>query len=365
LIEAYAYIDADTRKATDKKLTRLYRTSVIDDYRVVVTIEYTIIPTHGFKLTTTAGGKGIICSIMKSEEMPVDADGNRADIIMENPSVVSRMNPGVLYEQYFGCIARDVSKDIKQMFGLDRNAKVSEADANRIVKGIQLNNPELIQSGINHYLSLYRLVSNTMYDYYSSSSLDVSLHHLTCILNDGIYLHMPVDSDIEYSLAVDECEKTFNTVYGPVSFTDKSGNRVVTKYPVRIGPVYMLLLEKISDDGSSVSSAKLSATGIITTISKNEKFTLPIKEAAIRVIGETEGRIYASYLKSPEGTIEALSRNMDPLSHAEVMRSILKADNPTNIERAVDRSMVGYNGNKALLLTKSILGVIGVKLVNK
>jgi hypothetical protein len=176
---------------------------------------------------------------------------------------------------------------------------------------------------------------------------------------------MPVDTDIEYSLAVDECEKTFNTVYGPVSFIDKAGNKVVTKFPVRIGPVYMLLLEKISDDGSSVSSAKLSATGIITTISKNEKFTLPIKEAAIRVIGETEGRIYASYLKSPEGTIEALSRNMDPLSHAEVMRSILKADKPTNIERAVDRTAVGYNGNKALLLTKSILGVIGVKLVNK
>jgi hypothetical protein len=55
LIEAYAYIDADIKKPSDKKLTKSYRTSVMDDYKIDFTIEYEIRPTLGFKLTTLVG----------------------------------------------------------------------------------------------------------------------------------------------------------------------------------------------------------------------------------------------------------------------------------------------------------------------
>jgi hypothetical protein len=294
--------------------------------------------------------------------MPRDSDGNSADIIMDNASVISRMNPGVQYEIYFGSVARDVTKDIKQMFGMDRNAVISEKDAEAMVYDCTTNAVEVAK---NHYLTLYRIVSNEMYDFYSTCSHQDTLDHLVSILTEGIFLYMPVTTSIEYSVAVKECEEAFRTIYGPVTFVGSTGKLITTKKKIRIGPTYMLLLEKISDDGSSVSSAKLAANGIITTVSKNEKFTLPIKEAAIRIIGETEGRIFASYLKTEEATAELLDRNFSPITHAEVMRSILAADTPTNIDRVVDRSVVGFNGNKALQIVKSLLSVIGVRLVRK
>jgi DNA-directed RNA polymerase beta subunit len=41
-----------------------------------------------------------LCQIAKPEDMPVDQNGNRADIIMDPNSTVSRMNLGRVYEMY-------------------------------------------------------------------------------------------------------------------------------------------------------------------------------------------------------------------------------------------------------------------------
>ena len=48
---------------------------------------------HGFKLTGRFGNKGVVSKIIPDEECPVDAEGFRADIIIDPVSVFNRMNP--------------------------------------------------------------------------------------------------------------------------------------------------------------------------------------------------------------------------------------------------------------------------------
>jgi len=359
LVESYALTDIENKKANEKKITKTYRTATLDDYRIEFTIEFTITPTIGYKLTSLLGGKGVICSVRKASEMPRDSDGNVADIIMERDSVISRMNPGVLYEQFFGAVARDVTKDIKEIFGLGRNEFISLGRARELVGG-----SGALDRGVGHLLSLYELTSTEMFKYYSSCGGEIIKEHLAAVLNDGIYLYMPINSDLEYSVCVEEINKRFNLVYGPITFM-RNDVLKTTKKNIRIGPVYLLLLEKVADDGSSVSSSKLSANGIITIPLRSDKFSSNIKNSAVRVLGESEQRIIVSSAKSELGALEIFDRNVSPSTHREVVKSILMADKPTDIKMCVDRSVNPVGGNRALLMVKSILTSLGIKITKK
>ena len=53
--------------------------------------------------------------------MPVDEDGNVADIVSSPDSVPGRMNLGRLYIPYFAAAARDIRKELLEMIGYPRN----------------------------------------------------------------------------------------------------------------------------------------------------------------------------------------------------------------------------------------------------
>lgn len=357
LIESYAITDNDNKKHNDRKLTKTYRTATLDDYRIEFTIEYELTPTIGFKLTNLLGGKGVICSVKKANEMPMDADGNVADIIMERDSIISRMNPGILYEQYFNAAARDVSKDVRQMFSLQRDKTLPLEVALQITQA----NPAITKQAMDYVLGLYEYSSKEMFNYYSKASDSVILNHIAHIIHEGIYLYMPIDTELEYSHCVNELEKRFNFIYGPVSF-DHEGKRITTKAKARIGGVSMLLLEKVSRDGSSVSSAKLSANGIITISLRSDKFSSATKNSAVRLLGESETRVLSSVTKTQQAALEMFDRQVSPGTHRSVIKSILTAQTPTNIENCVDRKHTAYGGNRALLLVKSVFTSMGIKL---
>lgn len=59
----------------------------------------------GFKLTNRHGGKGVIGAIFEDDEMPVDVDGVRADLIVASAGVIPRMNVEQKYEHELNFIA--------------------------------------------------------------------------------------------------------------------------------------------------------------------------------------------------------------------------------------------------------------------
>ena len=290
--------------------------------------------------------KGVICKIMKPEDMPVDKDGNRADIIMDPNATISRMNLGRLYEQYFNGASRDVVKRISQVL-----------DVHSVMTAPQ----EVIDQQFEYLTQYYSCYSVRMESWFRNNAID-KRKHLKRILQDGIYLYMPPDNEKEIRGIVKELEAKFPQTYGPVTYVGNSGNRVTTKNPVRIGSLYIMLLEKTGDDWTAVSSGMLQHFGVLAPIPKSLRYAKPSRTQAIRAIGETEARIYASYV-GPEITVDILDRNNSVTSHEAVVDSILSAPFPTNIDNAVDRKVVPMGNSRPLQIVKHIGSCAGWSFV--
>ena len=354
VVEALAVLDNDPQK-----ITKLYRKAPIDEYRIEFVIEYEIEPTIGYKLTCISGGKGVIVHIEEPENMPVDENGNRADIVMDSFSTISRMNLGRLYEQYINSASRDV------VVKITRDLQVNKDDRTLASKLAKMENTdfELIDRSWNYLMDYYRILSPKMYIIFTDGEYkEKRTKHLAEIIKNGIYLYMPPSNEPENDEIIKKLEQHFRPTYGPVSYVGTSGNRVVTKKPVRIGSMYILLLEKTGDDWTAVSSGKLQHFGVLSQVTNNDKFSQPSRNQAIRALGESEVRIYCSYCGS-KTTADILDRNNSPITHNQILHSILSADKPTNIQSVVNRKVNPIGRSKPLLLVNHTAEMSGFRFI--
>ena len=74
--------------------------------RIIFKIERVEKSTVGDKLANSHGGKGVITSIEKFENMPVTPWGQPVDIILNPIAIINRMNPSTMFEMYTGLIAK-------------------------------------------------------------------------------------------------------------------------------------------------------------------------------------------------------------------------------------------------------------------
>lgn len=350
IVEAMVYLDHPIRGGKQPPLQWEYRKTPLDDYRIEFVIEYTMLPVKGSKLTCLNGGKGVICKIEKTENMPVDEEGNRADLIIDPTSVVSRTNLGKLFEHYLDAAARDVTRRVRRMLGLE---PMRQHHALKAIKALDAQDPQRVASAYEYLLGFYRIISDEQYDFFARRSHEEQLEHLADIVDQGVYLFYPTHNQKEDVDIIKEVQKHYPPVYGPVTYVGNSGQRVTTKKPVRIAPLYIMLLEKIADDWSCVNSGKLQHLGLLAPITKPEKHHKPWHNSPVRNIGETEARIYAGYC-GREAIAEMLDRNNNPIAHKAIVKKILSEEKPTAIKEAVDRSLIPLGGSKALQLFKHI-----------
>lgn len=356
VVEALAAIDQDPQR-----IVKLYRQAPLDDWRVDFVIEYNITPTIGFKLTDTHGGKGVICYIAEPEEMPIDEAGNRADVVMDPNSTISRMNLGRLYEQYINAASRDVTTRVRALLGVEPKdhslcMHLQEMEANR---------EDRFEKAWNYLMGYYAVVSPKMHIWFNGGGYkEHRSKHLADVVKDGVYLYFPPDNDPESEQIITDLEKHYRPTYGPVSYIGYNGQRVITKNPVRIGSVYMILLEKIADDWTAVSSGKLQHFGVLSQVTNTDKFSQPTRTQAIRAWGESEVRIGVSYV-GPYFVADMLDRNNNPATHREILANLLSAEQPTNVAQLVDRNKIPMGGSKSLQLVKHIAEVGGWKFINR
>ena len=345
----------------DSKVQRIglkYKQVPLDTYRVEFIVEQTIKPNIGFKLCGIYGNKGVICKIEEPENMPVAQNGVRADIIMDGNSVVNRMNPGVVMEQYLNTASYDINERLKKLANYNTKGKRPIVQVTELFN----NNIDLFNSVYNKLMEYYSLVSIKMFNKLSKLENEGKIEHLASCFEKGIYLYIPTDYEEEFHKVTKALENDpiFKPTYGPVTYIGNSGIKCTTKYPIRIGSAYMLLLEKIADDGSAVSSGKLQTHGLLAKLSKLDKNAQPIKNQAVRAIGETEGRIIISYV-GERATAEIMDRNNNPFSHKQVVYNIISADKPTNIDSLINRETNPFGKTKPLELVKHIAQCAGYK----
>lgn len=359
VVNALAVVRETPQKGIQyQKVHKLYRKAPIDTYRVEFVVEYTITPTTGFKLTDRHGGKGVICHIAEPHEMPVDAAGNRADIVMDPNSTVSRMNLGRLYEHLFNAFSRDLHKELCARFGTE--PKLSPM----IYKSVLDSAPEeVVQSAYSRLLRYYQLLSPYMHAWYAQGLVEETPREiLTHVLTHGIYLYMPTNNPPEYAQVASILRKEFPLTKTPVRYTGYSGNSVVTKKPVLIGSMYIILLEKTGDDWSAISSGRFQNFGVLAQQTRADKNSTPTRHQAVRGYGEAETRIVASYC-GPEVVAEQMDRNNNPTTHAEITRNLFLAEHPTNVEDLVDRRVHPFGRSKPLQLVKHLLMCAGARFV--
>lgn len=363
VVEAISVVGKNSQSPSES-IKKLYRQAPLDDWRVEFVIEYEITPTIGFKLTDCFGGKGVICKICEPHEMPVDEEGNRADIIVSPESTVSRMNYGRLYEPFINAASRDVMKRIVNKLGVDR------ADPEwMLVKkltALEVENPALVDEVWNYLMGYYAITSPLQHGWFQTGTYTrPRVEHLASVIHncvEGLQLFLPPENDPGYIPMVRAIQEHYPPVYGPVTYVGNSGRKVVTKRPVRIGSVYMIILEKIADDWTAVSSGKLQHFGVLSQVTNADKYAAPTRTQAIRAWGEAEVRIAVSYA-GPRITADILDRNNNPFTHKHILENLLRAEKPTALQSVVNRKEVPLGGSKPLQLVRHVAQCGGWRFV--
>ncbi len=347
LVEAMAYIGMENIVALKNfpgranllklKIDKKYRRSDVDDWSVDVAMEYDVVPDIGFKFTDCHGGKGVVCGLWPDHLMPVDTEGNRAEIIMDGDSTIKRMNIGRVYEQYLNACSRDVSKHIRIMVANDPKDGYAKA--------------------WDYAIKYYSIVSPRMVDLLTSKKYTPGpKSHIDAIIKDGIYLWMPTDNPVDSVEMINQLVAEFDICFGPVTYADG----FVTDRNVLIGSMYVLLLEKTGSDWAGVGSAKLQHFGVPAKVTNADKYSSPGRNQPVRILGEAEIRLLNAIVGS-DVCMELLDQSNSPATHKEIVKNILEAESPTTMELMVDRKQIPLGNSRSLLFVKHVLECGGIK----
>ena len=350
LVEAYTILETSKENARIKKS---YRKEDLDIYRAEFVIEYLIKPTKGFKLTDRHGAKGVISKIMvrPDDEMPVDEDGNRADIILDPASTVSRLNIGRLYERYFGAASRKAKQLLIKRINNRSIEEITDDEVKQIFK-------ENVLDFLKHFeTDQYRIFKEA----FDSNSIKEMREAIEEIVKEEFYIYYHNEVEKKAWEIVLELENSkFKPPYGPVEYME-NGKKYRTKDSVMIAPMHFILLNKIADDAMATASAKVNQFGLPIGVSKFDKYRLPWRNSPVRFLGEAETRVFASY-GGRELLAELRDRAASIDTHSKLYSNILASDKPSNIDEVVDRNEQKFGSDKALELMMALFNSVGLDL---
>lgn len=329
---------ANFKDSSQFTVQRVLNKVPLDDFNISIKYAYTKVPTIGYKITDTHGTKGVIVDIRPKADMPCNSEGVHADVIKDPLSVIKRSNGGQIYEQW------------------TNNASFQAAKR-------ALSLPSW-QDAFDELMRYYRAASPYMY-YHCKEILNDDHKrkaHVEEVQKDGIYLRIPPNSPNIGMQQVRDIEANHPSFIGPVTYRGNSGRMITTKRPVVIATKYMMLLDKTGEDWSAVSIAKRQHHGIVSQLSRADKYLGPNRESAVRFGGESEVRLMGSVMES-DAVAEVLDRTNSLATSEHINYNLLEAEQPTNIQSLVNRKVVPRGQARPLQLMKHLVGCAGSRFV--
>lgn len=351
IVESYVMTNRPIA-GVDKSVKILHRKAPIDEYRVEFTVEYEVTPTIGFKITDRHGTKGVIVKVVDESEMPRDVNGRVVEIILAPDSVVGRTNLGRLYEHYFASAAEDVTDRIRKMLHGSREPSNFKTET---------VSEEKFEEAYGYMLHYFKQFSKRQYEEYRDLPRHERIEALNIVMHDYITNYVPIDNDITLLEAVSNIQKEIKPTYEPVTFLGRDGKWKKTNRPVRVASMYFMLLDKIADDYSSASSAKRQQSGILTSISRSEKYSRPFRETPTKVISEPDGRIYSAHLH-PAALPEMMDMANNPETERLILKTIMTTDKPSGIYQIIDRDVHPYGGHRPLQMMQHMFNCVGMEM---
>jgi putative transposon-encoded protein len=268
-------------------------------------------------------------------------------MIFDGIARFSRQNLGGVYEPYLNASKRDLLVEIKELLDI-------KYDGTPV-------NPEYIRKHPNfdyckaRLLRWYEIVVPHVHQWFITGAYRKPFEeHLKAVIEEGVIrIHFPPDNQAYGPEMAARLREEFKTVYGPVTYIGNSGKVRKTKNKVRIGSMYIIILEKTGDDWTAVSSGKFQNFGVLAPITSRDKYTSPTRNQAIRAFGDAEVRILITSI-GPLSTAEIMDRNNNIPTHREICRSILMSMRPSHIDVAVDRNKHPLGNARPLQLVKHL-----------
>lgn len=346
---------------------KMVASSVLSEWYVTLTYECDIIPGYGQKVTGCSGNKSVITAVDEDENAYTDKDGNRADFVHDNLSVIKRTNSFAVYEPGLNSMLRDVSRYALQSIGFDRRPTTEQR---RAIETCSLTDEQYkIAVGIyDEYLScgliMHRLLFwKDMLENPTDYKKDIAIF----LLEDKQFNYLPINNPYETPMVLNMMLDKFEDIiiYDKLTFKYE-GKMKETVGRVLVGSAYIMVLDKPGTDYQAVSSSPVNHYGLSAKISSGDKQKYPIRLQPTRTAGNDEEALHCKVNDSGDTALHANVRdyNDNPISHAELIRNIIKT--PTeNPAIGVDRNVVPMGGGVASSIAKHLLQCKGIVFKNK
>lgn len=351
------------------KVTNSYRGVPLDTWRVEITFKYQSIPNKGYKITDIDGDKSVVVEVVDDEDMPVDANGVVADIVVDPNSRWNRMTPASPIEMAISATGRDLGKRLQERFGWDKNVQLTEEEISSRV--FDTRYADVVVDCHNELLEFYKVVAPLQYqDLTSPEFIDANpdhmYNHVSSVLFDhmyGLYLYFPPNNPVHIPTMLREMRKRWPPFITPVRFRGRDGKMKVSRESMMIASSYYITLEKTAEDGwMATSSAKLHAYGTTARLGNHDKYDSPGRANPVRV-GESEIRLEGATVGGDIIADKADASN-NPLAHKFALRNLLTAEFASNIDVLVDRNVIPVGGHRPASYLKHIFECSGKELTN-
>jgi len=342
VVEAYS----NFKDSSKDRVLRIKNKVPLDDFNISITYAHTKVPVPGYKITDTHGTKGVIVDILPDSHMPrtIPLEGEEvivADVVKDPLSAIKRSNCGQLFEQW------------------NNQSKTFMVNELRRMDTVGISNEEQFAFLMEYYrhASAYMWVRCNK----NLTTTELKFNHLEKVKSEGIYLLLPPNTPNIGCRQVNDIQKVMPRKAGKVQYVGIDGKIKTTKRNITIDTKYMMLLDKTGEDWSTTSITKRQHQGIVVQLGRGDKYLNPYRESPIRFAGESEVGLMAAVM-DPNAVAELLDRTNSLTSSHAINRSILEADEPTNIDTAVDRTTVPRGGSMSTQIVKHILRCGGISL---
>lgn len=316
------------------RIKRGYRRNAIKNYRIDFELVSNLKARIGHKLTDLHGGKAILVHMIAAEDASYDKFGTMIDIFIDPLTTNDRINPGRSYEQYFNAYSDQVIRQIKEMS---------------------------TEEAFRHLMAYYRIISPHHYNLVGTSvagDAEKERKHVDYVIKHKIEIEMPSNTKGMGVSQVNRLERWNRLDYGPIEYTDLEGVRRTTYDDIIVGSLYMVMLEKIGDDWSTSSVSTNTHFGLPSKINYIDKHSAPVRNQAVRILGESEVRIMLSFMK-PEVVKKLLMLSSNPSVVRNAVETILSYDGNSGAIPSMNIELNALNENRAVQYIKQVLYCYG------
>lgn len=343
IYKAYADKPTDSRNRIPhgRKLggiTRTIRGTPIDEWHVEIKLKWKFRVGNGGKLTNLHGSKGVFARIVPDEDMPTDAFGRRAEVVIYGGSTVARLNQGQLYEQYVNACGDTVAMKAKQMLDEGR-----------------------AEEAWNFVIGWYNIASPETAAMLSNKTLDGKIKHIELIAKHGPTLVIKGDNKYVNVEWIKKLNAYCPPIKTPVTFRNLDGKMVTTEVPVLIGSASWWLLDKSSTKPMAVSVARRQIHGLPSTLNKSTKISSPTNKQPSRAYAESEIRAITHAVPG-KTVMDVVDLSVNPEALNMMLNRTWHADKPMMQYNLIDRSQVGYGEGRSVAIPKHMIECMGAEI---